>query len=98
MLDCGFYEAQEQGVGMIGTGIEFRVSLGSDEEGMLRDLAHLYNAVIRGVSADIQARIRQSGAVIAVDLVTVAVPFIDQVCTVEGVGTAAHIQLAGIRT
>ena len=81
------HKSPEQRVGPVGAGFQLRVPLGGYIEGMLRELAHLHNASVGGGAGEAQAVFRQDRPVIVVDLVAVAVPFVDGFLAVQLIGS-----------
>ena len=82
----------------VGPGFQFRMGLGRDKEGMLRQLAHLHDASVRGQSRQLHALFRKHCAVIVVDFLAVPVPLMDRLLSVQRIGFGRLVQYAGIRT
>ena len=59
-------------------GFEFRVRLRSDEPRVVAQLHHFHDVLVRGDAADVHPRVLQRLAVVVVDLITMAVPFVDE--------------------
>ena len=82
----------------VGTALEFRVELAGHEPGVIRDLYHLYNVVIRRSAGEDHAPIQQVRAIIIVHLIAVAVALIDHRGAVQAIGLGLRIQGAGVLT
>ena len=63
-------------------GFKFRVGLCGDEPGMIRNLNHLDDPSVRGDAGQLHTVFRQGLAVIVVDLIAVAVTFVDRFLSV----------------
>ena len=79
-------------------GFKFRVGLCGDEPGMIRNLNHLDDPSVRGDAGQLHTVFRQGLAVIVVDLIAVAVTFVDRFLSVQPIGFGGFVQDAGIRT
>ena len=85
------YEALEQRVRTVGTALEFRVELAGHEPGVIRDLYHLYNVVIRRSTGKDHAPIQQVRAIIIVHLIAMAVALIDHRGAVQAIGLGLRV-------
>ena len=94
-------EVPEQRVGTVGTALELGVELARDEPRVIGQLDDLHQLAVRGLARAHQTCIFEAGTEARVDLVTVAVAFVDQLAAVgrgsfrsrrqpAGVGTEAH--------
>ena len=74
------------------------MGLCGDEPGMIRNLNHLDDPSVRGDAGQLHTVFRQGLAVIVVDLIAVAVTFVNRFLSVQLIGFGGFVQDAGIRT
>lgn len=77
-------------------GLQLRVRLRADEPGMLRQLDHLYDAAVRGLTGQKHAVLLKNLAVIVVDFIAVTMALVDDFLAVELIGLRGFIQYTGI--
>ena len=66
----------EQRMRTVGTGLQLRMRLCGDKEGMLRQFAHFNDAPVRRKAGQLHSVFRQDSTKILVDLIAVPVPFL----------------------
>ena len=74
------------------SGFQFRMSLGCDEERMILQLDHLHDTSIRGQAGEGHAMLGQDRTIIVVNLVAMAVTFMDQFLAIQFVSFGSLIQ------
>ena len=74
------------------SGFQFRMSLGCDEERMILQLDHLHDTSIRGQAGEGHAMLGQDCTIIVVDLIPMAVTFMDQFLAIQFVSFGSLIQ------
>src|ERR1051326_6240983 len=92
----GADEAFEQGMGLVGFAAELGMELGGDEERVVGQFDDLDEFAVGGGAAEDEIGLFELVAVGVVELVAVAVPFIDDEGAVEFGGEGAHGELAGV--
>ena len=83
-------------MGFVGTGLEFRVSLGGNKPGMARKFYHLHNPPVRRHTGQEHAVLGQYFPVIVIDFVAVPVAFVDDLLAVQLKSPGIRIQHTGI--
>src|SRR5256885_3873631 len=83
VLQSGLDERREERMSATGRRGEFRVELAGDQPGMRRQLDHFAKLLPLGEAGNAQALVLQSLHVLVVDLVAVAVTFVDHVRAVD---------------
>ena len=79
-------------MGSVGSGLELGVSLGGYEEGVLGKLAHFHDTSVRGQTGQTKTVFGEDGTIIVVDLVAMAVTFMDQFLAIQFVSFGSLIQ------
>ena len=74
------------------SGFQLRMSLGCDEERVILQFDHLHDTSIRGQTGENHAMAGQDCTEIIIDLVTMAVTFMDQVLAIQFVSFGSLIQ------
>ena len=74
------------------SGFQLRVCLGCDEEWVILQLDHLYDTSIRGQTGENHAMAGQDRTEIIIDLVPMAVTFMDQFLAIQFVSFGSLIQ------
>lgn len=87
--------ASEQRMRTVRSGFEFRMCLCRDEEWMIFQFDHFYNAAVRRFSGEYHAVLLKGFAVHVVDLVSVSVSLFNMVSAVEFAGLGARSEYAG---
>lgn len=97
LCKCCCDKAGENGVGMIGLGLELWVELRADKEGVIGDLNNFHKAGRFGDRADFEAGSLDLLAVCRVEFVAMAVALTDRVLTVERVSnrTGENLRVTG---
>src|SRR3989442_1891455 len=83
VLQRGLDERRKERMSAAGRRSEFRMELAADEPGVRRQLDHLAQLLALGEAGNAQALVLQSLHVLVVDLVAVAVAFVDHVRAVD---------------
>src|SRR5712671_2617224 len=83
VLQRGLDERRKERMPAAGRRSEFRMELAADEPGVRRQLDHLAQLLALGEAGNAQALVLQSLHVLVVDLVAVAVAFVDHVRAVD---------------
>src|SRR6266699_1963711 len=83
VMQSGLDESGKERMAAAGRRGEFRVELAADQPGMRRQLDHLAQLLALGEAGNAQALVLQSLHVLVVDLVAVAVAFVDHVRAVD---------------
>ena len=86
LLQRCLHEAAEQRMRAVRAGLQLRVRLRADEPGMLRQLDHLYDAAVRGLTGQKHAVLLKNLAVIVVDFIAVTMALVDDFLAVELIG------------
>src|SRR6266581_3324109 len=83
VIQSGFDESGKERMAAAGRRSEFRVELAADQPGMRRQLDHFAQLLALGEAGNAQALVLQSLHVLVVDLIAVAVAFVDHVRAVD---------------
>ena len=87
-------EAFEERVGLMRFAVEFGMKLAGDKEGMLGQFDDLNQLAVRSKAAESKAGFLELVAIRVVELVAMAVAFVDDKGAIEPRGFCAHDQLA----
>lgn len=91
-------EPAEERVRCVGFGEELRVILGSDEEGVVGNLNHLNESIVRCCPREHEASLRIEFTIVIVEFESVPVTFVDQVGLIKGLGLGSREESAILRT
>ena len=83
---CRPDELPEQGVCLVGTGLQLRMELDAHEPGVVQVFHDLHQLVIRRHAHQGQAAVGQGFPVVVVELIAVAVAFIDDLFAISFIG------------
>ena len=81
--DSGFYESTEQRMRTVRAGLQFRMSLCSDEERVIRKFYHFHDTSIRRNTGEHHAVFCEHFAVIVVKFITMTMTFMNRFFTVK---------------
>src|SRR6185437_409032 len=90
-----FHKRAEQRMRLKRLGLEFRMELAAEEEGMLGDLHDFHVSSVRGCAGEFQSSAGEDGFVLAIEFIAVAVAFADLYGSVRARSVAVRLQLAG---
>ena len=98
MVVGGGDETFKQGVWFVGFALKFGVELARNEERVIFQFDHFDQLAVRRQPAENEPGALKLLAIGIVELVAVAMPFVDDKCAVEVRRHRSHFQLAGLRS